>query len=103
MSDPISQNGSVKSTPTAFLQVYTLTAERLIYDSFKRGAVQDADPAAGTTILLEGYAMKGVEAVDPAGWVYSFRADRHLIQDGSKSVSPLCSRRICLESYSETR
>ena len=79
MSDPICQHGSVHSTSTAFLRVYNLTAERLIYESFMQRAAQDADLAAGTSIMHEGYSTEGVEAVDPAGSAYPFRADRHLM------------------------
>ncbi|KAK1570172.1 FAD binding domain-containing protein [Colletotrichum navitas] len=79
MSDPICQHGSMHITSTAGLLVYNLTAERLIYEGFKRRAAQDPDLAAGTGIMHEGYATQGVEAVDPAGSAYPFRADRHLM------------------------
>ncbi|GJC88562.1 FAD-linked oxidoreductase chyH [Colletotrichum liriopes] len=79
MSDPICQHGSIHCTSTAGLQVYNLTAERLIYEGFKRRAAEDADLAAVTGIMHEGYATAGVEAVDPAGSAYPFRADRHLM------------------------
>ncbi|KAE8373962.1 hypothetical protein BDV26DRAFT_284671 [Aspergillus bertholletiae] len=79
MSDPICQHGSVHATSTAGLQVYNLTAERLIYEGFKRRAAEDPDLAAGTSILHEGYATEGVEAIDPAGSAYPFRSDRHLM------------------------
>lgn len=79
MSDPICQHGSEHSTSTAFLQVYNVTAERLIFDGFKQRVAQYTDLAAGTTIMHEGYATKGVEDVDPAGSAYPFRDDRHLM------------------------
>ena len=79
LSDPICQHGTVHSTSTAFLQVYNLTAERLIYESFQLRATQNADLAAGTSIMHEGYATEAVEAIDPAGSAYPFRADRHLM------------------------
>lgn len=78
-SDPICQHGSVHSTSTAGLQVYNLTAERLIYDGFKRRVAQDADLAAGTVIIHEGYSTEGVDAVDPDSSAYPFRADHHLM------------------------
>ncbi|KAL9082956.1 MAG: hypothetical protein Q9165_008719 [Trypethelium subeluteriae] len=79
MSDPICQHGNVYSTTTAFLLVYNLTAERLIFEGFKRRAAQDANLAAGTSIMHEGYATEGVAAVDSADSAYPFRADRHLM------------------------
>ncbi|GKT90211.1 FAD binding domain-containing protein [Colletotrichum tofieldiae] len=79
MSDPICQHGSIHCTSTAGLQVYNLTAERLIYEGFRRRAAEDPDLAAVTGIMHEGYATAGVEAVDPAGSAYPFRADRHLM------------------------
>ncbi|KAK0507419.1 hypothetical protein JMJ35_010457 [Cladonia borealis] len=76
MSDSICQHGSVHSTSTVFLQVYNLTAERLICESFKRRAAQDADLTAGTSIMHEAYSM---EAVGPAASASSFNADRLLM------------------------
>ncbi|WQF90178.1 Putative berberine/berberine, FAD-binding domain, PCMH-type, FAD-binding, type PCMH, subdomain 2 [Colletotrichum destructivum] len=78
-SDPICQHGSVHSTSTAGLQVYNLTAERLIYNGFKRRIAQDSDLAAGTVIIHEGYSTEGVDAVDPDSSAYPFRADHHLM------------------------
>ena len=79
LSDPICQHGTVKSTSTAFLRVYNLTAERLIYQSFQKRLAQDADLAAGASIMHEGYSTEAVEAGDAAGSAYPFRADRHLM------------------------
>lgn len=79
ISDPICQHGSEHSTSTAFLQVYNVTAERLIFDGFKKRVAKHADLAAGTTIMHEGYATKGVEDIDPAGSAYPFRAEHHLM------------------------
>ncbi|KAG7123691.1 FAD-linked oxidoreductase OXR2 like protein [Verticillium longisporum] len=79
MSDPICQHNGVHISSTAGLQVYNLTAERLIYDGFKKRAIEDPDLAAVTGIMHEGYATAGVEAVDSASSAYPFRADRHLM------------------------
>ena len=79
LSDPICQHGSVHSTSTAFLQVYNLTAERLIYEGFKRRVSQYADLTAGAAIMHEGYSTQAVEAMNPADSAYPFRADRHLM------------------------
>lgn len=78
-ADPICQHGSGHSTSTAGLQVYNLTAERRIYEGFRRRAAANPALAAGATIMHEGYATAGVEAVDPARSAYPFRADRHLM------------------------
>ncbi|KAL4875383.1 hypothetical protein BJY04DRAFT_232662 [Aspergillus karnatakaensis] len=77
-SSPICQHGNVHSTSTAGLQVYNLTAERLIYEGFKRRVAEYPGLAAGTTIMHEGYSTQGVEAVDPGSSAYPFREDRHL-------------------------
>ncbi|KAJ5679529.1 hypothetical protein N7462_007773 [Penicillium macrosclerotiorum] len=79
MYDPICEHGKLHATSTAFLRVYNLTAERLIYEGFKKRAVQDAELAAGATIMHEGYATEGVEAVPSASTAYPFRAYRHLM------------------------
>ena len=64
---------------TAGLQVYNLTAQRLIYAGFEGRAAADPALAAAARILHAGYATRGVEAVDPAGSAYPFRTDRHLL------------------------
>jgi hypothetical protein len=58
MSDLICQHGNMHSTSTVFLLVY-VTAKRRIYESFKRRVAQDADLAAGTSIMHESYARGG--------------------------------------------
>ncbi|RBQ83364.1 hypothetical protein VDGD_05837 [Verticillium dahliae] len=79
MSDPICQHDGVHISSTAGLQVYNLTAERLIYEGFRKRAIEDPDLAAVTGIMHEGYATAGVEAIDSASSAYPFRADRHLM------------------------
>ncbi|GFF75239.1 6-hydroxy-D-nicotine oxidase [Aspergillus udagawae] len=78
LSDPICQHGNVHSTSTVFLRVWNATAERLIFEGFKKRVAQDPVLAAGANIMHEGYSTEGVDAVDPAGSAYPFRSDRHL-------------------------
>lgn len=76
---PICQHGKMHSTGTAGLQVYNVTAERIIYDDFKHRVTQDPVLAATANIIHEGYATAGVTAIDPASSAYPFRADHHLM------------------------
>lgn len=79
MDDPLCDHGSVHATSTAGLRVYNLTAERLIYDGFKKRAIEDPALAAGVGILHEGYSTAGVENIDSKTSSYPFRDDRHLM------------------------
>lgn len=78
LNDPICQHGNVHRTSTVFLRAFNATAERQIFESFKRRAVEDPVLAQGCTILHEGYSTEAVEAIDSASTAYPFRADRHL-------------------------
>ncbi|OTA64767.1 FAD-binding domain-containing protein [Hypoxylon sp. EC38] len=75
----ICQDNQVRITATAGLQVYNVTAERLIYDGFKRRATTDPVLAAGGGILHEGYSTEAVTAQNPDDSSYPFRADHHLM------------------------
>lgn len=77
-NDPICEHGNVRISSTAGLAVYNLTAERLVFEGFKRRAAEDPVLVAGASMLHEGYATQGVDAVDSASTAYPFRADRHL-------------------------
>lgn len=77
MSSPICQENHTYSTSTVFLPVFDLTAERLIFESFKRQATEKPALAAGTNFLHEDYVTGGVEAVTPEDTAYPFRHERH--------------------------
>ncbi|KAL8648135.1 MAG: hypothetical protein Q9210_005165 [Variospora velana] len=77
--DFICQDNEVRVTATAGLQVYNLTAERLIYDGFKQRVASSPALAAGCGILHEGYSTEAVNSEDPDDSAYPFRADYHLM------------------------
>ncbi|KAL9004071.1 MAG: hypothetical protein Q9188_003106, partial [Gyalolechia gomerana] len=77
--DFICQDKEVRVTATAGLQVYNLTAERLIYDGFKQRVASNPKLAAGCGILHEGYSTEAVDNKNPDDSAYPFRADHHLM------------------------
>lgn len=79
VSDPLCSHGRAHIRSTAGLQVYNLTAERLIYEGFRRQAAEDPELAASAAILHEGYSTAGVKSIDPVGSAYPFRADNLLM------------------------
>ncbi|TLS21008.1 uncharacterized protein PpBr36_10744 [Pyricularia pennisetigena] len=72
--------GAERIITTAGLRTYNLTAERQIWDGFKRRVAKNPKLTAKTIIIHEGYATEGVEKMDPASSAYPFRGDRHLMQ-----------------------
>ncbi|KAK4194559.1 hypothetical protein QBC40DRAFT_259878 [Triangularia verruculosa] len=77
--DFICMDGNKRITTTAGLQVYNVTAERLIYEGFRSRAISNPALAAGCGILHEGYATAGVTSKNPADSAYPFRSDHHLM------------------------
>ncbi|KAI1135164.1 FAD-binding domain-containing protein [Hypoxylon sp. FL0543] len=65
---------------TAGLQVWNITAERQIYDSFKKRLAERPDYYSGALLIHEGYATKAVTEIDPNSTAYPFREDHHLTQ-----------------------
>ncbi|KAL4965791.1 FAD-binding oxidoreductase [Aspergillus stella-maris] len=65
---------------TAGLQVYNLTTEHQIYDSFVSRLASMPDLVSSTIIIHEGYATKAVQKIDAADSAYPFRADNILTQ-----------------------
>lgn len=78
-SDFICQDMNKRILATAGLQVYNLTAERLIFDGFRRRAASDPALVAGAGILHEGYSTAAVTAQNPDDSAYPFREDHHLM------------------------
>lgn len=77
--DSICEKGRIHITATAGLQVYNVTATRLIFEGFKQRIVSNPALAAGGSILHEGYSTEAVNAQNPASSAYPFRADYHLM------------------------
>jgi FAD/FMN-containing dehydrogenase len=78
MNAPICQHGDYHRTSTVFLRRFNATAERQIFEGYKRRMAEDPELVEGSFIMHEGYSTKGVDAVDSASTAYPFRADRHL-------------------------
>ncbi|KAJ5883733.1 6-hydroxy-D-nicotine oxidase [Penicillium subrubescens] len=72
-------DNNVRITATAGLQVYNLTAERLIFDGFTRRVQEHPELVPGAVILHEGYSTEAVDAQNPNDSAYPFRADHHLM------------------------
>jgi hypothetical protein len=79
LEDFICIPGNIRITSTAGLQVYNVTAERQIFEGFKRRVRKEPELAAGTAILHEGYSTAAVGTFDSASSAYPFRADHHLM------------------------
>ncbi|KAK5994064.1 FAD-linked oxidoreductase virI [Cladobotryum mycophilum] len=75
----ICQHGQKRITATAGLQVYNLTAERKIFEGFKKRVASNPLLAAGGGILHEGYSTEGVTRHNSADSAYPFRDDHHLM------------------------
>ena len=75
----ICQDGQVRITATAGLQVYNLTAEHQIFDGFKQRVASNPKLATGAGILHEGYSTEAVTVKNPDDSAYPFRADSHLM------------------------
>ncbi|KAL2830811.1 hypothetical protein BDW59DRAFT_158251 [Aspergillus cavernicola] len=75
----ICQKGQIRISSTAGIQIYNLTAERLIYEGFRQRILTHPELAAGSVILHEGYSTEAVGAQGPGDSAYPFRADHHLM------------------------
>ncbi|KAL4767675.1 hypothetical protein BDW60DRAFT_211750 [Aspergillus nidulans var. acristatus] len=75
----VCQHGYRIISATAGLQVYNVTAERRIFESFRRRIGSNRALARGGVIEHDGYSTAGVEAYDPDDSAYPFRSDRHLM------------------------
>ncbi|KAF6822980.1 FAD binding domain-containing protein [Colletotrichum musicola] len=72
-------SGNALFSSTAGLQTYNITVEREIFEEFKRRVADDPVLAAGAAMLHEGYSTAAMQAEDPAGSAFPFRADNHLM------------------------
>ncbi|KAL4906380.1 hypothetical protein BDW74DRAFT_167106 [Aspergillus multicolor] len=75
----VCQHGNRIISATAGLQVYNVTAERQIFESFRRQISSNPQLAAGGVIEHDGYSTAAVDAHDPADSAYPFRSDHHLM------------------------
>lgn len=66
-------------TATAGTQVFNITAEQQIWDSFTSLASTNPSLAATADILHEGYSTAAVDAIASNSSAYPFRADHHLL------------------------
>ncbi|KAK3399544.1 hypothetical protein B0T20DRAFT_165070 [Sordaria brevicollis] len=76
---PLCQHGGYRATGTAGLQVYNVTAERQIFDSFQKRVASDPVLAASAQILHEGYSTAAVRAAKPDDSAYPHRDDNLLM------------------------
>ncbi|RAH80150.1 FAD-binding domain-containing protein [Aspergillus japonicus CBS 114.51] len=85
-NDPICAHGYERIIATAGLQVYNVTTQRAIYEVFNE--ILRSHPAFNTSVvLMEGYSLQGVLAVDPASSAYPLRDD-YLLMWASVSYLP---------------
>ncbi|RAH47729.1 FAD-binding oxidoreductase [Aspergillus brunneoviolaceus CBS 621.78] len=74
VNDSICAHGLAHMVSTAGLQVYNVTAQRAIYDVFSE-MLRSIPAFNASVVLMEGYSLQGVLAVDPASSAYPFRDD----------------------------
>lgn len=70
---------TIRTITTAGLQVYNVTAQQQIFDSFTRRIAQSPALAATGIVIHEGYSTAGVTAVASDASAYPFRADHLLV------------------------
>ncbi|CRG92718.1 putative FAD-linked oxidoreductase YvdP [Talaromyces islandicus] len=78
-NDAICQDGTIRITGTAGLQVYNVTAERQIFNTYAKRIAEKPELAAGGIILHEGYSTEAVDKYSSDESAYPFRADHHLM------------------------
>ncbi|KAL4967467.1 FAD-binding oxidoreductase [Aspergillus stella-maris] len=76
---PVCSTSLKRTISTAGLQVYNITTEQRIFDSFVQRIAIHPEIAASTFIMHEGYATAAVEAGDRDDSAYPFRDDHHLM------------------------
>ncbi|KAI1470392.1 FAD-binding domain-containing protein [Daldinia caldariorum] len=64
---------------TILLQTYNITTERKVYDLFNKNAALYPELGEASRLFYEGYAVKGMQAVDPASTAYPHRDENHLV------------------------
>ncbi|OTB10566.1 hypothetical protein K445DRAFT_69980 [Daldinia sp. EC12] len=64
---------------TVLLQTYNITTERKIYDLFNKNVALYPELGETARLFYEGYAVKGMRAVDPASTAYPHRDENHLV------------------------
>ncbi|KAL6231792.1 hypothetical protein BDW75DRAFT_233317 [Aspergillus navahoensis] len=79
MESIVCQHGNRIISATAGLQVYNVTSERRIYESFRRRIGNNPALARGGVIEHDGYSTAGVDEHDPDVSAYPFRSDKHLM------------------------
>ncbi|KAF5704891.1 6-hydroxy-D-nicotine oxidase [Fusarium globosum] len=66
------------SLASVMLQTWNITTERALYNHFMRNVALYPDLAATARLYYEGYAHRGVQAVDSASTAYSHRDEYHI-------------------------
>jgi hypothetical protein len=79
LQDPSCGHDVVRITTSAGVQMYNITAEKRIMESFMDRIRNQPDVARAGFIIHEGYATKGVTDVSPSSSAYPFRDDHHLL------------------------
>ncbi|KAF5975008.1 fad binding domain-containing protein [Fusarium coicis] len=85
------------SLASVMLQTWNITTERALYNHFMRNVALYPDLAVTARLYYEGYAHKGVQAVDSASTAYPHRDEYHIaemrffaavVPEGSNLVDP---------------
>ncbi|KAF5602429.1 fad binding domain protein [Fusarium subglutinans] len=98
---PVRQNTDISNCVSArfslasvMLQTWNITTERALYTHFMRNVALYPDLAATARLYYEGYAHRGVQAVDSASTAYPHRDEYHIaffatvVPEGSSSLGP---------------
>ncbi|KAF5657001.1 fad binding domain-containing protein [Fusarium circinatum] len=98
---PVRQNTDISNCVSArfslasvMLQTWNITTERALYNHFMRNVALYPDLAVTARLYYEGYAHRGVQAVDSASTAYPHRDEYHIaffatvVPEGSSSLGP---------------
>ncbi|KAG9234591.1 hypothetical protein BJ875DRAFT_509324 [Amylocarpus encephaloides] len=72
-------HNTIRTITTAGLQVYNVTAQQQIFDSFKQHITDNPQLAVAGLVVMEGYSTAAVEAIPSDSSAYPFRSDHHLV------------------------
>lgn len=89
---------TIRTITTAGLQVYNMTAQQQIFDSFRRRIAQSPALAATGIVIHEGYSTAGVTAINSDASAYPFRAD-HLLVYFSAILAPTASSALVAAAW----
>jgi hypothetical protein len=77
---------------SVLLHTYNITTQRQLYNLFNQKAAQYPEISQYARMYHEGYAVAGMQAVDPASTAYPHRDQNHLVYAPLPPPTPSSSR-----------